>query len=106
MRAVAFAGLGVVISGACSALLTPAANAQALGEPARTQAGAAQEQILVPRGSEKPSFDCANAKTAAARLICADGELARLDGELGAAFQKRKAQISAPDQSKFVAEQA
>jgi uncharacterized protein YecT (DUF1311 family) len=45
----------------------------------------------VPRGNEKPSFDCAKAKTAAARLICADGELARLDGELSVAFQKWKA---------------
>ncbi len=59
---------------------------------------------LMPRGNEKPSFDCAKAKTAAARLICADGELARLDAELGIAFQKRKTQISAPDQSKFVAD--
>ena len=58
-----------------------------------------------PRGSDKPSFDCAKAKTAAARLICADAELARLDGELGVAFRRRKAQISAPDQSKLVAEQ-
>src|SRR5260370_31177216 len=56
------------------------------------------------RGNEKASFDCAKAKTAAARLICADGELARLDAELGIAFQKRKTQISAPDQSKFVAD--
>jgi TPR repeat protein/uncharacterized protein YecT (DUF1311 family) len=60
---------------------------------------------LVPRASEKPSFDCAMAKTAAARLICADGELARLDGQLGAAFQKRKAQVSGADLSKVVAEQ-
>ena len=60
---------------------------------------------LVPRGSEKPSFDCAKARTAAARLICVDGELARRDGELGVAFQKRKAQISAPDRSKFVADE-
>jgi uncharacterized protein YecT (DUF1311 family) len=74
------------------------------GETAPTQAGALQEQTLVPRGREKPSFNCAQAKTAAARLICADGELARLDGVLGVAFQKRKAQIAAPDQSKFVAE--
>ncbi len=64
-----------------------------------------QDQALVPRGSERPSFDCAQAKTAAARLICADGELARLDGELGVAFQRRRAQISAPDQSKFISEQ-
>jgi uncharacterized protein YecT (DUF1311 family) len=60
---------------------------------------------LVPRGSEQPSFDCLKAKTAAARLICADGELARLDGELGAAFRKRKARIPATDQPKFVAGQ-
>jgi uncharacterized protein len=60
---------------------------------------------LVPRGNETPSFDCAKAKTAAARLICADGELARLDGQLGAAFQKRKAQIPASDRSNFVADQ-
>jgi uncharacterized protein YecT (DUF1311 family) len=66
---------------------------------------AEQEQTLVPRGSEKPSFDCAQAKTAAARLICADAELAQLDGQLGITFQKRKSQISAPDQSKFVAEE-
>jgi clan AA aspartic protease (TIGR02281 family) len=60
---------------------------------------------LVPRGSERPSFDCLKAKTAVARLICADGELARLDGELGAAFRKRKAQIPATNQPKFVAGQ-
>ena len=66
---------------------------------------APQEQTLEPRGSEKPSFDCAQAKTAAARLICADGQLARLDDVLGVAFRKRRAQISGPDQSKFVGEQ-
>jgi uncharacterized protein len=31
--------------------------------------------------------------------------LSRLDGELGSAFQKRRAQISAPEQSKFAADQ-
>jgi uncharacterized protein YecT (DUF1311 family) len=60
---------------------------------------------LVARGSEKPSFDCAKAKTAAARLICADGDLARLDGELGVTFRKRKTQLPASDQSKFVSDQ-
>jgi TPR repeat protein/uncharacterized protein YecT (DUF1311 family) len=70
-----------------------------------TQAGAPQEQTLVPRGSEKPSFNCAQAKTAAARLICADAVLAQIDGDLGIAFQKRKAQISSADQSKLVSEQ-
>ena len=64
-----------------------------------------QEQTLVPRGSEKPSFDCTKAKTAAARLICADGELARLDGELGAAYRTRMGQFSATDQKDFAAAQ-
>jgi uncharacterized protein YecT (DUF1311 family) len=65
----------------------------------------AQSLAVVARGSEKPSFECAQAKTAPARLICADGELARLDGELGAAFQKQKLQLPAADQPKFVANQ-
>ncbi len=73
--------------------------------PAQPAGTTGNNERIVPRGNEKPSFDCTQAKTAAARLICADAELARLDGELGAAFQKRKAQISAPDQSKFVAEE-
>ena len=62
-------------------------------------AGATQGHKLKPRGAERPSFDCAQAKTAAARLICADGELARLDGELGAMFQRRKAQLAGSDKS-------
>jgi uncharacterized protein YecT (DUF1311 family) len=53
----------------------------------------------------RPSFDCATAKTAAARLICADAELARLDRELASAFQKRKTQISASDKSTFTSGQ-
>jgi uncharacterized protein YecT (DUF1311 family) len=60
---------------------------------------------LVPRGNEKASFDCAKAKRAAARLICADAELTRLDGDLGIAFQKRKAQIPPQDQSRLVTEE-
>jgi uncharacterized protein YecT (DUF1311 family) len=101
---VAFAVLIVL-----SALLTPVANSQSPAPmpltPAQSTTATGNDERIVPRGNEKPSFDCAQAKTAAARLICADAELARLDGELGAAFQKRKAQISAPDQSKFVTEQ-
>src|ERR1700674_2992888 len=86
-----------------SARLLRATLTALLVQAALAGAAASQEQTLVPRGSERPSFNCAKAKTAAARLICADGELARLDGELGVAFQKRKAQISAADQSKFIA---
>jgi uncharacterized protein len=63
------------------------------------------ETLLVPRGAEKPSFDCAKIKTAAARLICADAELSALDFELGIVFRTRKAEFFGADQSKFVAEQ-
>jgi TPR repeat protein len=73
------------------------------GVAERTRADAPQERILVPRSRENPSFNCAQAKTAAARLICADAKLAQLDGELGVAFQKRKAQSSSPET--LVAEQ-
>jgi len=83
----------------CTALTASLVFA-ALAGPAASQGSG-----LVPRGSETPSFDCTKAKTAAARLICADGELARLDADLGVAFQRRKAQISGPDQARFVAEQ-
>jgi len=103
MRAGALVGLVVVTTAGCLAFLMFGAQSEAPGEIARTHAGASQ--MLVPRGSEKPSFDCAKAKTAAARLICADAELARLDSELGVALRKRTAQISVPDRSNFVAEQ-
>jgi uncharacterized protein YecT (DUF1311 family) len=88
---------------ACAALVLLGAATPALPQGGPLASGAPVP--LTPRGSETPSFDCAKAKTAAARLICADGELARLDGELGVAFQKRKVQIVAPDQAKFVADQ-
>lgn len=65
--------------------------------------GATQEQG--PRGAERPSFDCARAKTAPARLICADRELIRLDSELSSAFQTWKAQLAESDQPGFVASQ-
>jgi uncharacterized protein YecT (DUF1311 family) len=70
-------------------------------EPAR-----AQIADLVPRwGNEQPSFDCATAKTAAARLICADADLARSDRELGTAFQNRKLQFSPLEQPKFAVDE-
>jgi hypothetical protein len=55
------------------------------------------EPLLVPRGAEKPSFDCAKIKTAAARLICADAELSALDFELGIVFRTRKAEFFGAD---------
>jgi uncharacterized protein YecT (DUF1311 family) len=105
MRAIALARLVFAAVSACLAVLPPEARSQSVTPTAAAQAGTLQEQGLVPRGSEKPSFACASAKTAAARLICADRDLARLDRDLSVAFQSRKAQIAAPDQSRFVAKQ-
>jgi len=80
------------------------ASPAALGT-AETTRSDASPAALEPRTVERPSFDCALAKKAAARLICADAELARLDDELGAAFRGRKAHISASQQPQFVADQ-
>ncbi len=99
MRAITVAAFAVSAGTALFAGSIPPAQSQS---PSTTTP---QEQTMVPRGRETPSFDCVQAKTAAARLICADAELAQLDSELGDTFRKRKAQISTPDQSKFVAAQ-
>jgi uncharacterized protein YecT (DUF1311 family) len=55
--------------------------------------------------AQRPSFDCTKAKSASARLICSDAELAKLDAQLGVAFQKRKAQTSQADQQKVTADE-
>jgi uncharacterized protein len=65
----------------------------------------AQTTNLMPPDNEQPSFDCSTAKTASARLICADLELTRLDRELGIAFQKQKRQVYLADQPRFVTDQ-
>jgi uncharacterized protein YecT (DUF1311 family) len=65
----------------------------------------AQTIDLLPRGNEQPSFDCSTAKTASARLICADLELTRLDRALGATFQEQKARVYPPDQPRFDADE-
>lgn len=39
-----------------------------------------------PAPSNKPSFNCATAKSASARLICSDAELSNVDAALGKAF--------------------
>jgi uncharacterized protein YecT (DUF1311 family) len=65
----------------------------------------AQTIDLLPPQQEQPSFNCSTAKTASARLICADLELTQLDRELGIAFQKAKRQVYLADQFRFVTDQ-
>jgi uncharacterized protein YecT (DUF1311 family) len=63
------------------------------------------ETPLLPRGSVRPSFDCATAKSAAARLICADKELAQLDSDMAAALAFLKTKMSAAEYTQLMGEQ-
>jgi hypothetical protein len=62
-------------------------------------AGGLSLALSVPPASSQspilqPSFDCSKAATPIERAICADPELARLDGHMGQAF-KRKSECEA-----------
>lgn len=81
------------------AFTVPHTSSQSTPAPAST----ASMSTLVTRTDEQPSFDCSKAKTASARLICADADLAKLDSQLGREFQTKKQQIAATDQAAFVA---
>lgn len=58
--------------------------------------------LLLSSSVYAQSFNCAQAKAAAARLICSDEELSRLDAQLGAALQRRESQLPADEQRTFV----
>jgi uncharacterized protein YecT (DUF1311 family) len=53
----------------------------------------------VAQNADKPSFDCATAKSGAARLICGDAELSKADADLGKAFQAWLAPLDGADKS-------
>jgi uncharacterized protein len=53
-----------------------------------------------PLPASGPSFDCSKAKSAAARLICSDAELSRLDRELGAAYKQLLGASKADEKTK------
>jgi uncharacterized protein len=55
---------------------------------------------LVPR-TTVPPFDCSKARKAPSRLICADEDLARLDVQLAAAIEKKKADLPPDEQKQF-----
>ena len=88
-----------------AASVPDAANAPAAaGAPAVTGAPAATsapEAAFVP--TAHPSFDCADARNEAERLICTDSDLARRDVELARLY--RRARNYASDESVVIAEQ-
>ena len=52
--------------------------------------------VAKPRAADQPSFDCAKASGAIAKLICADPELAGLDRYMAARYQAAQAQSPDP----------
>lgn len=71
--------------------------------PRRVAMGAAAERPATPSAAPaapvRPSFDCAKARSAPERIICADPELSRMDRELGRLHARAKA--AAPDPAAF-----
>ena len=60
--------------------------------------------IFVPRKNEKPSFDCVKGpKKPVDEMICADGELAKADGELGAVYNDKRALLKGAERQAFTA---
>lgn len=55
--------------------------------------------------NSQPSFDCKNVKSASARLICADGELARLDKEMFGWFREHLGRVTGADREALLKEQ-
>ena len=60
--------------------------------------------FMLPSSAHAQSVNC-QAKTAAARLICSDQELVRLDAQLGLALQKRESQIPTEEKRRFILQQ-
>jgi uncharacterized protein len=55
--------------------------------------------------SENPSFDCAKSSTVVEQTICSDEELARLDGQMGAAFQVILSSLQGDNRKRMLNEQ-
>ena len=53
-------------------------------------------QVPETSGNGGPSFDCRRARSNTEKMICADGELARLDRELGRAYGRAKSVAADP----------
>ena len=70
----------------------------------RCAAAKAQSLNVVRRGSEKPSFDCAQARQRQPGPLAGTENWRLLDGELRG-FPKRKLQLPVADQPKFVADE-
>jgi uncharacterized protein YecT (DUF1311 family) len=60
---------------------------------------------LIPRGRERPSFNCAHAQAPIEQLICADGDLAHWDGEMGRVYNEQLQQKTPEDKNNLTKQQ-
>jgi uncharacterized protein len=91
-----FAADGLAAIGQTLSLVSgsSAKPAQASAPPSQPRQEAAALPMPPESGavaSPGPSFDCAKARSAPEKIICADAELARLDRELGRVYARAKA---------------
>jgi uncharacterized protein YecT (DUF1311 family) len=87
-------------------ITSPPENA---GNSAVQQAGqttiSTDNRETMPPTTGKPSFDCAKAKSASARLICSDADLSKADGALRAKFKSAIASRDEAAKKQLVGEQ-
>lgn len=65
----------------------------------------ADAEPLIPRTTERPSFDCSKAKAPIELLICSDADLARWDARLGQAYNLKSGQLAEPERRVLLQEQ-
>ncbi len=64
----------------------------------------ASAQNLIPRTTERPSFDCDKARAPIEVLICADADLAKWDARLGHAYNNRARQLGTSERKALLQE--
>ncbi len=77
-------------------------------DPRMAQAGGQQQMESAHTGAEqkpKPSFDCRKARSASARLICADDDLTAVNSVLGGTFQDIKSKASVEEQKDLLSKE-
>jgi TPR repeat protein len=79
--------------------------ASAATAPVPAAAPTNQQLGTVAASPAAPSFDCATAKSGAARLICSDAELSKADADLGKAFHASFARLEGTDKSAAIKDQ-
>jgi uncharacterized protein YecT (DUF1311 family) len=84
-------------------LVTPPSEKVGLASPDKP--GEVPCDNLIPRGRERPSFNCAHAQAPIERLICADADLAHWDGEMSRVYVEQLDQQKTPEDKQKLTKQ-